>query len=517
MFVKRLIRFLGAGAAAAGLGAALVGGAPAAGASGGTLSCPPGFETLPGCSVQTNEASASPGAWATESIAGMNVRLYVPATAPAVAGKRALMINLHGCVQTASTLASAGNWQAVADAYGMVVAAPDAPNGGVLLGCWDYYDANHSRSNPSRHDDNLLQLAQSLLARADLNLDKDQLYISGLSSGGGETMVMGCLAPDVFAGVGINAGPTVGTTSGQIGSVAVSKAAGVQTCRNFAGSTGAGFQTQLSSVIYGSNDTTVAPGYNVLNAGIMAEIYGAASTRQFSLAGLAGNNTGGSGTLYSDAEGPRVSLIQNTGMGHNWPAGGGPGGSYVTTNSINYPAYITDFFFANNRRVSGGAPVEDAAAPTVQLLSPQEGAEVSGTVQLEASAADDTAVERVEFRAGGQLLGTDSAAPYGWSWDTTGLSNGAATVTATAVDRAGKSTAAAANVVVNNDQDALYCGSSANAEHKAKGRAVSYGTDPYNPYYAVGSQGYMGQGDRTVTTLKETASGYFIVASGCAG
>lgn len=447
----------------------------------------------------------------------MNVKLYVPATAPAVAGKRALMINLHGCVQTASTLASAGNWQAVADSYGMVVAAPDAPNGGVLLGCWDYYDANHSRSNPSRHDDNLLQLAQSLLAREDLNLDKDQLYISGLSSGGGETMVMGCLAPDVFAGVGINAGPTVGTTSGQIGSVAVSKAAGVQTCRNFAGSTGAAFQTQVASVIYGSNDTTVAPGYNVLNAGIMAEIYGAGTTSQFSLSGLAGNNTAGSGTLYSDAEGPRVSLIQNTGMGHNWPAGGGSGGSYVTTNSINYPAYITDFFFENNRRVAGGEPVEDTEDPTVQLLSPQEGAEVSGTVLVEAAAADDSGVDRVEFRAGGRLLGTDAAAPYSWSWDTSGQANGTATVTATAVDRAGKSAVAAANVIVSNDQDSLYCGSASNAEHKARGRAVSYGTNPYNPYYAAGSQGYMGQGDSTVTTLRETAAGYFIVASGCAG
>jgi poly(3-hydroxybutyrate) depolymerase len=47
-------------------------------------------------------------------------------------------------------------------------------------------------------------------------------------------MVMGCLAPDVFAGIGINAGPTVGTTSGQIGSVAVSQAQGTATCRTFA-------------------------------------------------------------------------------------------------------------------------------------------------------------------------------------------------------------------------------------------------------------------------------------------
>ncbi|EMY33391.1 poly(3-hydroxybutyrate) depolymerase [Arthrobacter crystallopoietes BAB-32] len=517
MLVKRLAQILPAGAAAVALTAALTVGTPPAGASAGSLACPPGFETLPGCSTQTNDAGASSSSWVTESIAGMNVKLYVPATAPAVAGQRALMINLHGCVQTASTLATAGNWQAVVDAYGMVVAAPDAPNGGVLLGCWDYYDSNHSRTSPSRHDDNLLQLAQNLLGREDLNLDEDQVYISGLSSGGGETMVMGCLAPDVFAGVGINAGPTVGTTAGQIGYVATTKTAGVQTCRSFAGSTGAGFQTQLASIIYGDNDSTVAPGYNVLNAGVMAEIYGADSTSQFSLSGLAGTNTAGSGTLYSDAEGPRVSLIQNTGMGHNWPAGGGPGGSYVTTNSINYPAYITDFFFENNRRVAGGEPTVDAEDPTMQLVNPEDGAEVAGTVQLEATAADDTGVARVEFRAGGQLLGTDSSAPYSWSWDTSTLPNGSASVAATAVDQVGKSSSATATVVVSNDRDALYCGRAANAEHEAAGRAVSYGTNPYNPFYARGSQGYMGQGDSTATILKETSPGYFIVAAGCAG
>ena len=39
------------------------------------------------------------GSWTSETIAGMNVRLYVPTTAPAIADGRALMVNLHGCVQ----------------------------------------------------------------------------------------------------------------------------------------------------------------------------------------------------------------------------------------------------------------------------------------------------------------------------------------------------------------------------------------------------------------------------------
>ncbi|WP_262106322.1 Ig-like domain-containing protein [Arthrobacter sp. Marseille-P9274] len=125
-----------------------------------------------------------------------------------------------------------------------------------------------------------------------------------------------------------------------------------------------------------------------------------------------------------------------------------------------------------------------AGASSGSLACPPGFEALPGCSADTSSAGAVSSGSRVEFRAGGQLLGTDSAAPYSWSWDTSGQPNGAATVTATAVDRAGRNAVAAANVVVNNDQDALYCGSASNAEHKAKGRAVSYGTNPYNPYYA---------------------------------
>ena len=315
------------------------------------LYCPPPFHTLPGCDGGGGGGGGTnPDGWMTETIAGMSVHLYTPTTEPALGDERALMISLHGCAQTSTNMRDAANWKAAADEYGMIVALPAAPNGGVYSGCWDYYDANHSRTAPARHDDNLLDLAAALKTRESLNIDADQVYISGLSSGGGQAMVMGCLAPDVFAGVGINAGPTVGTTAFQIGSVASDLTKGKNTCVGFAGTHAAAFGTQLTSVVYGSNDSIVAPGYNTLNAQIAASIYGAPTQSTFALSALAGNNTSGSGTLYSDAEGPRVSLIQNTGLGHNWPAGAGAGGTYISAQSIDYPAYVTEFFFDNNRR-----------------------------------------------------------------------------------------------------------------------------------------------------------------------
>ncbi|MDI3329254.1 MAG: PHB depolymerase family esterase [Micrococcus sp.] len=440
------------------LGAALglVGTSPTAQA----IDCPPGFETLPGCTGSGGDGGAgdggseATGTWTTETIAGMSVNLYVPTTAPAHPDGRALMVTLHGCVQKAADLRNGGNWAATADEYGMVVAVPAAPNGGVLLGCWDYYDTNHSRTSPARHDDNLLGLVSTLTARPGLGVDADQVYLSGLSSGGGQTMVMGCLAPDVFAGIGINAGPTVGTTSGQISSVATSKTQGTSTCRTFAGSASSSFDTQLTSVVYGSNDSVVAPGYNPLNAEIMAGLYGASSTSSFSLSGLAGTNTAGTGTLYSDAEGPRVSLVQNTGLGHNWPAGGGPGGSYISTNSIDYPAYVTEFFVENNRR-TGPLPTGEPT-PTVQPTPTEE------PVPTEEP--------------------TPTAEPTPTEEPTAGPER---------------------------------CVTASNVDHRAAGRATSYGVHPYNPYYAVGSQHYLGQGDATVTSLHESSDGVFDLVPSC--
>ncbi|MDF9878193.1 PHB depolymerase family esterase [Cellulosimicrobium cellulans] len=464
----------------------------------------------------TTPASAA-GSWSPRSAGGMTVELYRPTTAPALPGGRALMISLHGCVQTSQVLKNAGNWAATADEHGMVVAIPAAPNGGVLLGCWDYYDTNHSRTNPARHDDNLLDLVSALLADTSLGIDPDQVYVSGLSSGGGQAMVMGCLAPDVFAGVGIAAGPTVGTTSGQIGSVATSLAQARSTCRTFAGTHAVDFGSQVTSVVFGSADTTVATGYGTLNAQVMADLYGAGTTSSFSLTGLAGTNTAGSGSLWSDADGPRVSLLRNTGLAHAWPAGGGPGGSYVSTNSVDYPAYLTDFLFANNRRVErdpGTGPDPDVVAPTVAITSPAAGSTVTGTVRVGFAASDAGGVDRVELSVDGAALAPLRTAPYVYDWDTTTLGAGTHVVAARAVDAAGNATTAQITVTVQAPSGP-WCGTATNAQHKAAGRAISYGVNPYNPYYAVGSLAYLGQGDATVTTLREAAPGRYEVATTC--
>src|SRR4051812_26685920 len=228
------------------------------------------------------------GSWSSTTIGNMNVQLYVPDTPPPKSGKRALMVSLHGCLQKNTDFKMLGNWDATADAFGMVVALPLVPNGGKILGCWDYFGSDHTRT--SRDDAGLLELAQHLATEASLNIDRSQVYLTGLSSGAGETMVMGCLAPDVFAGIGIVEGPTIGTDSNQINpgsqGLPTDRGKAADLCRRLAGSQQDKFSSQLTSVIFGSNDQTVDQRYNGLNAEVMASIYGARKRSTFSVSDL---------------------------------------------------------------------------------------------------------------------------------------------------------------------------------------------------------------------------------------
>ena len=94
----------------------------------------------------------------------------------------------------------------------------------------------------------------------------------------------------------------------------------------------------------------------------------------------------------------------------------------------------------------------DTTAPTVSIGAPANGATVSGTIGVDASASDDRGVSSVQFRLDGANLGAaDTSAPYSTNWDTAGVANGSHQLTAVARDAAGNATTSSAvNVTVDN-------------------------------------------------------------------
>ena len=326
----------------------------------------------------TAQTPAGPGAWsanqtwAADSVNGGNLSgyYYWPASQPALGGKRALVLVLHGCAQTAlgdvvdSSADKGFNWKAMGDQYGAVILAPNASGNVYGSHCWDYASTSHNRS--TGHDAVLLNLINRFLTNSQYAIDPNQVYVTGLSSGGGETMALGCMAPDIFAGVGINAGPPPGTTTGQIGFVPSGYTAttAANKCKALAGSHAARFSTQIASVIWGANDYTVARAYGPMDAAAMRLVYGGAYTK-----GAAVSVPGsGNNIAYTDSNGKvRTSEIEVAGMGHAWPAGsGGQNANYVDATKVNYPAFVMNFWFTNNLRASSiPAPVMSACQAVV--------------------------------------------------------------------------------------------------------------------------------------------------------
>ncbi len=391
------------------------------------------------CAAQA-QVTAGPGTWsgnqtwAADTVNGGNLTgyFYWPATQPALNGKRALVLVLHGCAQTAAgDVVDSGsdggfNWKKVADQYGAIILAPNATGNVYSNHCWDYASTNRNRT--SGHDGVLLDLIKRFTTNSQYAIDPNQVYVAGLSSGGGETMALGCLAPDVFAGVGINAGPPPGTTTAQISYVPSGYTAttAANSCKALAGSGSASFASQIASVVWGSSDYTVSQQYGPMDAQAMRLVYGGTFTKGQSTTVA----TGGTSVPYTDANGRlRTTEVTVSGMGHAWPAGsGGQNTNFVDATHVNYPAFVMDFWFRNNLRAARVAP------PVVDSCN----ASVSGTTVTVSGSGTDSAGSISSWRVvlNGPSAVNDTAAGSGASFakSYTNLANGYYTGSVTATD-----------------------------------------------------------------------------------
>ena len=95
------------------------------------------------------------------------------------------------------------------------------------------------------------------------------------------------------------------------------------------------------------------------------------------------------------------------------------------------------------------APAPDTTAPSVAIANPVGGSTVSGLVSVGVNAADNVGVARVDLKVNGTVVASDASGPYAFTWDSTGVANGASNLVAIAYDAAGNvasSSAVAVNV-----------------------------------------------------------------------
>jgi len=146
----------------------------------------------------------------------------------------------------------------------------------------------------------------------------------------------------------------------------------------------------------------------------------------------------------------RVAVIGDSSVDEDATNGCGHG----TFLGYNDPSYDNGLITANavawlaNGSGGGGG---DTTPPTVSITAPANGATVSGTVSVTASASDNVGVTKVEFYLDGALKSTDTTSLYSWSWDSTSVANGTHSLTAKAYDAANNAgTSSAVSVTVSN-------------------------------------------------------------------
>ena len=91
----------------------------------------------------------------------------------------------------------------------------------------------------------------------------------------------------------------------------------------------------------------------------------------------------------------------------------------------------------------------DKTAPTVKITSPTNSATVSGIVNIQVGASDNVSVSQVSTSIDGVALSSSTASPYSFSWNTSGVTSGTHTISATARDAAGNSSSTSVQVGIN--------------------------------------------------------------------
>lgn len=117
---------------------------------------------------------------------------YVPADLPPDAP---LVVVLHGCTQTASAMETAG-WNALADAGRFAVVYPQQRAANQPLSCFTWYAPGDTSRDMGEAASIVAMIDHEIAAHA---IDRNRVYVTGLSAGGAFTAVLLAAYPDRFA------------------------------------------------------------------------------------------------------------------------------------------------------------------------------------------------------------------------------------------------------------------------------------------------------------------------------
>ena len=362
-----------------------------------------------------------------------------------------LVVALHGCTQSANEYADRTKWHVLANKYGFYVVFPQQQSSNNQNKCFNWFEPG----DIARGQGEALSIKQMVdYMKSRFNIDSSKVFVTGLSAGGAMTSVMMATYPDVFAGGAVMAGiPYKCATTMTEGFTCMS---GVDKTPQQWGDLVRGAYSGYSGpyptlmVFQGSSDYTVKDVNMTELVDQWTNVHGTDQTPEVTETFRTATRK-----IYRNSSGKDVVVTYYiSGMGHGITVDpgtnqdqGGTTGAYSEDKDI-YSSYYAAQFWGLT-----GSGSSDTTPPSVNITSPSNGATVSGTVTIAASATDNVGVTKVEFYINNNKVGEDTSSPYEYSWNTTGYSNGTYSLKAIAYDAAG-------NSAVDNDTSVTVSNSS---------------------------------------------------------
>jgi poly(hydroxyalkanoate) depolymerase family esterase len=123
---------------------------------------------------------------------------------------RALVVVLHGGMQTAASYDCGAGWSTLADRYDFALLLPEQQHSNNPNGCFNWFQSGDIERGQGEAL-SIRQMVGNMVA--DHGIDRRRVFVTGLSAGGAMASVMLATYPDVFAGGAIIAGLPYGAAS----------------------------------------------------------------------------------------------------------------------------------------------------------------------------------------------------------------------------------------------------------------------------------------------------------------
>lgn len=178
-----------------------------------------------------NPASLTQFTFAAEGLPQRNYFVYIPSSLPANAP---MVVYLHGCNQTANDAIVGTRWNELAEQRRFVVVYPEQKNpnneedpadqveghlgDGNGINCWNWFNPQH-QNRDSGEPGTIAGITREVIARTDISIDSNRVFLGGISAGGIMASTMGATYPDLYAAIAVVAGcgyPACGDPSGTL-------------------------------------------------------------------------------------------------------------------------------------------------------------------------------------------------------------------------------------------------------------------------------------------------------------